>query len=347
MECKQCGKILSEQERFCTYCGYYYDPNEDNENLKSVELNSKTGQLLTEHNQRIEIDYEDKNSFTKRCLKAYFNADYKNVMTGGFNLYALLFSWIYFIYKKMYLIGITGLLIATILVLFQKVILIIYAVLSMILSGIFFNKIYKYFASKKIDKILAANNNPHTILKLVKKAGRENIILTLGIYFIFLVAVVVLYINADNFLAINDKFWKDNSSNKATCLSMINTAKSISNTNAVAFIIEAECVVVDRQTERFEVYLKFDKGNQYVIEKYKTENQKMYFEGSNDLLKEYENKKNTLNDSEKKYYEEMLKLDKKYNEINKIAKQEEELIKKGANKAPRNNFIFTNEEVNR
>ena len=28
MECRKCGKILSEQEKFCTYCGYYNDPNE-------------------------------------------------------------------------------------------------------------------------------------------------------------------------------------------------------------------------------------------------------------------------------------------------------------------------------
>ena len=45
MECKMCGKILSEQERFCTYCGHYYDPNEMEENLQPVELKSKTGSL--------------------------------------------------------------------------------------------------------------------------------------------------------------------------------------------------------------------------------------------------------------------------------------------------------------
>jgi RNA polymerase subunit RPABC4/transcription elongation factor Spt4 len=31
MECRKCGKILSEQERFCTYCGYYSDPNEEDD----------------------------------------------------------------------------------------------------------------------------------------------------------------------------------------------------------------------------------------------------------------------------------------------------------------------------
>ena len=60
----------------------------------------------------------------------------------------MLFSCIYFIYKKIYIIGIPGLLIAGVLVLFQPVILIIYAVLSMVLSGIFFNKIYLWYANK-------------------------------------------------------------------------------------------------------------------------------------------------------------------------------------------------------
>ena len=192
MECRKCGKILSEQERFCTYCGHYYDPNEMEGNLQPVELKSKTGELLNEHNKRIREEYDDKESFKIRCLKMYLKTEYENVTTGSFSLYAMIFSWIYFIYKKMYLIGIVGLMIAGVLVIYQRVILIIYAILSMILSGIFFNKIFNHVVTKKVDKIVSSNNNQQKVLKLIKIASADNIVLTLGIYFIFLVIVILL-----------------------------------------------------------------------------------------------------------------------------------------------------------
>ena len=57
MECRKCGKILSEQEKFCTYCGYYYDPNEIDENLTQVELKSKTSEILNEHNKNLKEEF--------------------------------------------------------------------------------------------------------------------------------------------------------------------------------------------------------------------------------------------------------------------------------------------------
>ena len=94
----------------------------------------------------------------------------------------------------MYLIGITGLIIAGVLLLFEKIILIIYAVISMIISGLLFNKIYKWKAEKTITKILKKNNNPSKILKKVKQAGKENILMTLIIYFIFLMLLIFMYL---------------------------------------------------------------------------------------------------------------------------------------------------------
>ena len=151
MECRKCGKILSEQEKFCTYCGYYYDPNEEediNEGFSAATIEDDRNAVTVTHSDKketIEIEkvvYEEADRLKPRCLRVYLTSDYKVVTAGGFNLYALLFSWIYFIYKKMYIIGIPGLLLAGILILVQPVVLIIYAALSMILSGIFFNKIF-------------------------------------------------------------------------------------------------------------------------------------------------------------------------------------------------------------
>ena len=302
MECKKCGKILSEQEKFCTYCGYYNDPNEKEENNTYDETNN---------NEDYEVEkvmFEDGEKLKPRCIKAYLMNDYKAVMNGGFNIFALLFSWIYYIYKKMYLIGIIGLIIIGILFIYNKIVLIIYMVVSMIISGIFFNKMHLWYTKKKVDKILRNTENPKEAIRLSKKAGRENIILTLIIYFIFLIAIILLYATGGTIESKNDKFWKENGSNKATCLSMIETAKNISNTNTIAFLREAGCIVVDKQNEVYHLYLKFDKGNKIILEKYITKTKSISFDGSTDLLKEYENKKGNLNDSELGFYQEMLEI---------------------------------------
>ena len=347
MECRKCGKILSEQEKFCTYCGYYNDPNEIDENLTQVELKSKTSEILNEHNKNLKEEFEDKSKFKIKCLKTFLANDYNNVITGSFNIYALIFSWIYFIYKKMYLIGITGLIIAGVLLLFEKIILIIYAVISMIISGLLFNKIYKWKAEKTITKILKKNNNPSQILKKVKQAGKENILMTLIIYFIFLMLLIFMYLKLGNDFGIMDKYWRENSNNKASCLSMIQTAKLQSNNNLSATLIEAGCVVVDSNSEQFEIYLNFDTTNQIIIEKYKIENDKMYFIGNTELLIEYENRGNNLNDSEIKYYQDMLEIKHTYTKIIQNSTQEESLIKNNSNITPRKYFILKKEEINR
>lgn len=347
MECKMCGKILSEQERFCTYCGHYYDPNEIDEDLQPVELNSKTGELLNEHNKRIREEYDDKESFKTRCLKVYLKKEYENVTTGSFNLYAMIFSWIYFIYKKMYLIGIVGLMIAGILVIYQRVILIVYAIISMILSGIFFNKIYNHVVTKKVDKIISLTNNQQKVLKLIKVASADNILLTLGIYFVFLVTVILLYLNIDNVMVITDKYYQENNSNKATCISIVKAAKSISSIDSVAFILEAECVVIDQNMGKYEAYLKYDRGEQIVIEKYETRDDKIYFIENTDMLKGYKSNLNNLNDSERVQYEKMIQLEEKYYAINKSARQEDSLIKNNSNVSAKKNFVLTQEEASR
>lgn len=355
MECKKCGKILSEQEKFCTYCGNYYDPDEDdniNEGFSEATIKDDKKAIVETHkdkNEDVEIEklvYENAEKLKPRCLRVFLKADYRTVTEGGFSIYAMLFSWIYFIYKKLYIIGIPGLLIAGVLVLFQPVILIIYAVLSMVLSGVFFNKIYLWYANKKIDKLIS-DNNPDEAIKKAKKAGNENVLLTLGIYFIFLILIIVLYFTKDSFGNGGDKYYKENTNNKNTCLKMVDAAKKNSKSTAVSFIIEAGCVVIDSEATKFQVYLKFDKGNKIIIEQYSTDSQKMYLDGTTDLLKEYESRKFNLNDSELEYYQKMIEIESNYSKLQQQAKAEDDAILNKNSIGPKSCFFLTTEEVNK
>lgn len=355
MECKKCGKILSEQEKFCTYCGYYYDPNEEddeNEGFSAATIEDDKHAVTVTHSdkeERVEVEkvvYEEADRLKPRCLRVYLTSDYRIVTAGGFNLYALLFSWIYFIYKKMYIIGIPGLLLAGILILVQPVILVIYAALSMVLSGIFFNKIFLWFANKKIDKIIS-EHNPDEALRVARKAGKDNVLVTLGIYFVFLIIIIVLYFTKGSLGNGGDKFWKDNKNNRNTCLKMLDAAKKNSSTSSIAFIIEGGCVVLDSANSKFQVYLKFDKGDKIIIEQYSTDATKMYLDGSTDLLTDYEKRKSKLNDSELKYYQEMLAIQANYSKLQKQAKIEDDAITSKTNTGPKAYFLIPQEEVNR
>lgn len=355
MECRKCGKILSEQEKFCTYCGYYYDPNEEddiNEGFSASTIEDDKNAVTVTHSDKKEnteverVIYEEADKLKPRCLRVYLTSDFKIVTAGGFNLYALLFSWIYFIYKKMYIIGIPGLLLAGILILVQPVILIIYAALSMILSGIFFNKIFLWFANKKIDKIIN-DHSPEEAIKIARKAGKDNVLVTLGIYFVFLILIIALYFTKGSLGSGGDKFWKDNKNNRNTCLKMIDAAKKNSSTSSIAFILEGGCVVLDSANSKFQVYLKFDKGDKIIIEQYSTDATKMYLDGSTDLLTDYERRKTNLNDSELKYYNDMLEIQTNYTKLQNQAKIEDDAIASKTNTGPKAYFLIPQEEVNR
>ena len=138
MVCKKCGKRLKEGEMFCTVCGYFNDPNDISnydDNKKENFTNDDEVDLLKEDeesvNDGIEIqafsidtttDDTKKTGFfdfqDDRFLEAYIGEDYKVVARKKINIYALLLSWIYFLYRKLYITGIIGLIITGIFIKF-------------------------------------------------------------------------------------------------------------------------------------------------------------------------------------------------------------------------------------
>lgn len=78
-----------------------------------------------------------------------------NSISKNFNIFAFLFGPIYFMYRKMYLIGIIIWLVTTILFsVFPVLVFLIY-----IINGCIFIKMYNLHINKKINKIRLENNN--------------------------------------------------------------------------------------------------------------------------------------------------------------------------------------------
>lgn len=173
MVCKKCGKRLKEGEMFCTVCGYFNDPNDISnydDNKKENFTNDDEVDLLKEDeesvNDGIEIqafstdtttDDTKKTGFfdfqDDRFLEAYIGEDYKVVARKKINIYALLLSWIYFLYRKLYITGIIGLIITGIFIKFFTKYLIVFIIVSMIFSGLLFNPIYIAVAKQRVLKI--------------------------------------------------------------------------------------------------------------------------------------------------------------------------------------------------
>ena len=204
MVCKKCGKRLKEGEMFCTVCGYFNDPNDTSnydDNKKENFTNDDEVDLLKEDeesvNDGIEIqafstdtttDDTKKTGFfdfqDDRFLEAYIGEDYKVVARKKINIYALLLSWIYFLYRKLYITGIIGLIITGIFIKFFTKYLIVFIIVSMIFSGLLFNPIYIAVAKQRVLKIKKEEeySDDFATEQVCAKKGGVNFVIPIIIY---------------------------------------------------------------------------------------------------------------------------------------------------------------------
>ena len=173
MKCKNCGKRIKKNELFCSSCGYYngdatavsWDEEADlleeekekeqrvEEQIEKVEEKEeiyipekeKKRKKLKKEKEEEEFVYENED-----LLEDFIGEDYKTIKTKPFNIWACLLSWVYFVYRKLFIIGGIGLLLTALIIIFLRKLLIVYMILVMIGCGFAFNPIYIIIAKKKI-----------------------------------------------------------------------------------------------------------------------------------------------------------------------------------------------------
>ena len=349
MKCKNCGKRIKKQELFCHSCGYY---NGDSTNVSwdnEADLfaeDKKEEQEPTEKNEESEeFAYENED-----LLEAFIGDDYKAIKNSKFNIWAFLLSWVYFIYRKLLIIGSVGLLIAGLIIVFIRSLLIVYLIISMIACGFAFNPIYINIAKKKIEKMI--NDNPdedrYTLSNLAMEKGGESIIYALVFYAIFLIiiffALVPFNINKNH----NTNYWKENSENQANCISLIKTAyNTIEEEADLGDITEAACKVEKTTEKNYEVYLKTVKDDNTIYSYYKTENKYLRFINNTERYIELEksNANGTITEADKELYNIIKSIESNYQDIFNQSKKEVQLIADKENTSERTNYIFTREEI--
>ncbi len=349
MKCKNCGKRIKKQELFCHSCGYYNGDSTnvswDNEADLLAEDKKEEQKPKEKNEESEEFAYENED-----LLEAFIGDDYKAIKNSKFNIWAFLLSWVYFIYRKLLIIGSVGLLIAGLIIVFIRSLLIVYLIISMIACGFAFNPIYINIAKKKIEKMI--NDNPdedrYTLSNLAMEKGGESIIYALVFYAIFLIiiffALVPFNINKNH----NTNYWKENSENQANCISLIKTAyNTIEEENDLGDITEAACKVEKTTEKNYEVYLKTVKDDNTIYSYYKTENKYLRFINNTERYIELEksNANGTITEADKELYNIIKSIESNYQDIFNQSKKEVQLIADKENTSERTNYIFTREEI--
>jgi len=371
MHCKKCGKKLRENEMFCTVCGYYNSRDDNDENIEEEEIEDEkllmkqnpsllekkeTREELEEYNEfslspnnsRTHDDDDDFYTYEdERLVEAYIGEDYKIIKKSFFNIYALLLSWMYVLYRKMYILGILGLVGLGIIISINKILIIIYVVTSMIILGLCFNKIYIFFSSKKISFIKKKNaeTDKFTLEEICAKKGGTNFVIALIIYLIFLIVIFITNFGFKLNQNQNSQFWKENSENKATCISMAKTAyKDIGIGEITGELVDAVCII---DSEEFNLYLKVKDNMEINYLSYKTEKGYLILEDSTKGLSELQAKEanKTLTVEEKKFLEKKRNIENSYYEATKTSKIEDAQIEENKNTNKKSSFIIKKDEI--
>lgn len=429
MRCKNCGKRLRKNERFCTTCGYYneessevnfrddgdYDLLEDEEDNTMLEddfpededdgnfldvaldnkmatsiikndsldddsllhssLNNTSASSVISHDngdedfldedfpQEEEYDSSLDSELSLKKNKAYLNKeeayfksytgeDYKIIGLKIFNIYAAIFNWIYFLYRKMYLIGILGLIATGFVIVSYRKYFIIYYVISSIVLGFLFNKVYQLVSMFKIKRLEKKykGSDPYTMQTIMEEKGGVRVLPAILIYFVFIVIVVLNLFTFQFNKEHNTKYWKENSENRANCLSLIQQSRDELKTRVEVFsVVEASCRITKSTHSDYEIYMKsISSTTTSCIYQYEVKNGYLNYIDSTDGVLELEQKSvnKTISEEEEKSLLQKKDIQKTYNEIYEESKKEDQLIKEKKNTKEKKSFIFGEDEVN-
>jgi len=330
---------------------FFNDKEDIIEIVDEEEINKKESKK--KKNKKEKVSYEEKVFYyeDEDILEAYIGEDYKIIKRKPFNIYAFLLSWIYVLYRKLYITGIFGLfLTGLIIVKFPKVLIIaIYAIASMIFWGFFFNKYYIRIARWRVKYIKnrADSTDRFKIINVSAEKGGAKFLPVLIIYLVFLIILLIILLNV-RYNKDHDKFWKENSENQANCVKVTKTAAKdlITEQEKADKIVEATCKVNVSGKKEYSVYLK-TKDDIYFY--YQTEDKLLYYKNTTEDIENFVERQDSglLTEEEKDLLKEKQSIKYTYTNIYNKAIEEDKLIEKKKNKSQKLNYFFSEEEINR
>lgn len=355
MICKKCGRKLKSKELFCTECGNYNNEDEEDdleENLLDEAFNEEYEELTFDDNDEEvednseEID-EDTSSITDNLIKKYIGEDYNSINNNIMNIFAIFLSWLYCIYRKLYLIGILGMVLTGIVIKYYYKYLIIYIVVVMLLNGITFNTIYLMIVRKRVNRLKKKKMTYKEQQEICEKKGGVNVFLPLLVFAIFLAIVIITsFKTLDNN---RDKFFKENSENQANCKSMSKQAYTIlKSTKIEGEITQVACnITTNDKTKSYNIYLKMRDimGEKYLY--FENDKTKLTLLGNTEYISllEAKEKDKTITKEEAIILSNSNNLKDKYEKIVENSAYEKRISEVGTNTKARENYVFSKKDI--
>ena len=152
-----------------------------------VKYNKKTPEEKQQKNFQLINLINNGNTLDEKLLIAYIGNNYEKIMQKKFSVPALFLSWIYTLYRKVYLPSIIGMIVIIILAFLPPTIYYILTFAFVIVLGIYFNKWYITYAKKQINKIKMNNKNvnENELINICIKKGGTNVWIAILIYVVF------------------------------------------------------------------------------------------------------------------------------------------------------------------
>ena len=203
MYCFRCGTKVSENTKYCPHCGAdimeelkRYSYPIDNKNMPKEEPKRINQTHSEQYLYSLKYSFGDNDTL----IRAYVGNNYDNIKKQSFSFATFFFGPIYFLYRKLYLLGLCYIILSVIL---SPIAIILHIGRSIGFKYIYFNTV-----KKRVDKIKLENKNmdKETILNLCKKKGGVNILIViiLCIIPIFIIITITILTTSSNHSTFQD-----------------------------------------------------------------------------------------------------------------------------------------------
>ena len=152
-----------------------------------IDYNKKTPEEKKQNNCQLNNMINSANSLDEKLLMAFIGNNYDKIIQQNFSVPALFLSWIYTLYRKVYIPSIIGMVAIIILGFLPSTIYTMVILIFVIVLGINFNRWYVFYAKKQVEKIKISNQavNENELINICKKKGGTNLWIAILIYAIF------------------------------------------------------------------------------------------------------------------------------------------------------------------
>ena len=185
MLCLKCGNEIKDNEQICSKCGYNKNTISNTDNPFGIKNQGiYNPNAVNKEEAKDKLDHQQQ---FHQLVEIYIGPLYNNFKKGSFSWCAFFLGPVYFIYRKLYSVGITIFILEWLIQGFAKLVnmrLYIYAIILIIIQiflGTTFKKFYYNESMERIGKLKQENQDKgyNQLAEIAKQIGGTNPLYTI------------------------------------------------------------------------------------------------------------------------------------------------------------------------